>query len=174
MFHNYYRVVHPGGVALRSSNLLRKNLILFLFACTVSHRALSNRSRERRDNVAHAWNISERFYCDRVLLPDWYAHVSVPKKFCRRVVCLTATLSRTRSLRPPTSSLPRSPLASASAACRALLRCCLRESRWRSLPPALVPPVLTLAHGTSGPYARLKKRLSKCSRVYLYVTTLNI
>lgn len=28
--------------------------------------ALSNRSREHRDNVAYAWNIYERFYCDRV------------------------------------------------------------------------------------------------------------
>lgn len=118
--------LHPGGVALRSSNLLRKNLILFLSACTVSCGALSNRSRERRDNVAHAWNISERFYCDRVPLPDWYARVSVPKKFCRRVVCLTATLSRARSL-PPAPCV----LAAPAPACRALLRCCLRESRWR-------------------------------------------
>lgn len=77
----------PRARVSRSSNLQRKNLILLLSACTVS-RALSNRSRELRDNVAHAWNISECFYCDRVPHPDWYALVFASKKFCPRVVCL--------------------------------------------------------------------------------------
>lgn len=87
--------------------------------------ALSNRSRELRDNVPHAWNISERFYCDRVPHPDWYARGFTPKKFCQRVVCLK---------RPCGPALPaaRPPRAR-------LLRCCLRESRWLRRPPLWHP-----------------------------------
>lgn len=88
--------VRLGGVPCDHRTCSEKPDLVSLRPCTVNHGALSNRSRERRDNVAHAWNISKRFYCDRVPLPDWYARVSEPKKFCGRVVCLTATLPRTQ------------------------------------------------------------------------------
>lgn len=86
-----------------------------LVTCTVS-RALSNRSRELQDNVAHAWNISERFYCDRVPHPDWYARVFAPKKFCPRVVCLKRPCGPAPALHTPPRSrnLPRS----STAGCR--------------------------------------------------------
>ncbi|CAH2074235.1 unnamed protein product, partial [Iphiclides podalirius] len=43
-----------------------------------------------------------RFYCGRDPMPYWYARVAASKKFCRRVVCLTATL---RVAIPPAASL---------------------------------------------------------------------